>query len=261
MSVGIVAAHARGQPDHAPKTQCGPQPHLDLLPGPPAVAVGVEQALLGDEADPGAVDVDGASLQHDPRSERGQSEGLVDTQRDRVVGHVIGVLEPPGIEPPVDQRQRLGAGVTGDEGRAVVPDPYVHRRDAVEDHPARVHADAAEPRRRRGLGAGVVDQQVHHLARGQYPDDLDPGLPHPVEVVRPGIRVVGPRQPGRCVRLPFRGHPVTRALRVGERRRRTVPVPGIPHASPTVAHCLVHQRPTGPTQPGSSSSSRLERPR
>ena len=252
MAVGVVTRHAGRQPYDALEPQSGSQQRLDVLPGAAAVAVGIEKALLGDQTEAGAVDVDGAPLQHDSRRERRQSEPFVDPRRHGVVRHVLRVLHPPGVEPPVDESQRPGRVLTGDEGRPVVPDPHVDGGDVVEHDAARVDSAAPETRRHLGLEGSVVDQQIDRLAARQRPDHLHPGPPHPFEVIRPGIDVVRPREPRGGMGLPLRGHPVTRPARVRQSGARGFPTFSR-NVCPATAHGVIRAR-HAPQLDGSSTT-------
>ena len=212
--VRVVAGDAAAEPEDLARAQVRGQDPLQLLARQPRVARLdlVEQALLGRQQCPRAVDVDGAPFEHHAprlavhggrRLPLPQLESLGDPVVDGVVLLVVGVLRPT-VEPPVGDRH-LALGVL-DEERAIVarPAPVGRRADEVDHAEVGAHAlqQLACPR----LRGGVVDQDADPLAAGQVADHLavDPGDGR--QLAGPVARLVRPGDPRGGVRLPLRRH-------------------------------------------------------
>ena len=96
-------------------------------------------------------------------------------------------------------------GLLEDEDPAVVPDPGVVGRNAAQVDAREVVDPRAEQPRPDVLGEpGVADVDLDVFAGDDRAHHLAEGVLGLRETRRPGVAVVGPGEPGRAVRLPFR---------------------------------------------------------
>jgi hypothetical protein len=143
VAVGVaIGGVAEPQPHDHLDAQIVAQALLDLLARERRVAVGVQQALLGGDEGPLAVDEERATLQHERGLVATHAEVPGDQARDLRVAVVWEVLLAPRVEPEVDQGD--AARSVPDEDRAVVAHPRVVDRERED-----IHAVAAAPAGRR----------------------------------------------------------------------------------------------------------------
>ena len=128
VAVGVaVLGEALAQPHHALDAQVVAQPLLDLLARQRRVAVGVQQALLGGQQRPLAVDGDRAALEHEGRFVAAVAEAVDEQPADRRVGVVGRELLAPRVEAEVHAGAR--AVTVEDEDRSAVAQPRVVDRE------------------------------------------------------------------------------------------------------------------------------------
>ena len=154
--VGVaVLDQPEPEPDDPLGAQLLPQLGLDLLAREPRVAVLLEQALLGRDQRPGAVDADRAALEHEVGGVAARHAELGEHARGELRVLVVGdVLLAPAVEAELDPG--AAAVLVADEDRARVARPRVVERQ-LDD----VDAGAAQPPRLRGLAR--VDGHQHRL--------------------------------------------------------------------------------------------------
>ena len=127
VAVGLVVEDPLAQPQHGRRTGVGTEQGLDLPATEMGVAVGIEQALLGDEQRALAIGVDRPTLADHRRAVPIEPLDLEDLARDGIV-LIPGVVEPapmptPGVEHPVDAADL--ATIAHDAGRADITHPGV----------------------------------------------------------------------------------------------------------------------------------------
>ena len=122
------------------------------------------------------------------------------------------VVLRPAVELPVEQRDAVldGPGAVVDQERragVAEPDAVGGRLDELD--PPEVHPHLVQALGGSDLHLPPLDHDVDPLDPAQVPDDLgvDPG--HRRELAGPVVAVVGPGDPGRLVRLPLGGHPIS----------------------------------------------------
>jgi hypothetical protein len=130
-AVGLVVEDALAQPQHGGRTGVGTEQGLDLAAAEMGVAVGIEQALLGDEQRALAIGVDRPTLADHRRAVPIEPLDLKDLARDGIV-LIPGVVEPtpmstPGVEHPVDAADL--ATIVHDAGRADITHPGIVARE------------------------------------------------------------------------------------------------------------------------------------
>jgi len=135
VAAGLVVHHAPAEPDDLAHAQVFAQPPLDVAALTVRIAVGVEQALLGDERRALTVDVDGTALVNDRGAVAIETLGLEHLARDQIVlvpGKIQAATQAaPGVEVPIDTAH--GAAAVHDTGWADIAHPGVivgHFHDA-----------------------------------------------------------------------------------------------------------------------------------
>src|SRR5207237_1135285 len=83
----------------------------------------------------------------------------------------------------------------------------------VHDDPLRRYATGVESLSDLHCGCRIVDQEMHDFVLVQSSYHTEKNGLYLGELIRPGDRVMGPRQPGSSVRLPLRRHTVTQGGR------------------------------------------------
>ena len=172
---------------------------LDLLARERRVAVGVQQALLGRDEGPLAVDEERAALQYERGLVAAHPEVLGDEPRDLRVAVVRQVLLAPRVEPEVDERDATRR--VPDEDRTVVAHPRVVDREREDlDAVAAAPADL-------GLLLGIADHDdgLEGRDRVGHRGVVALGLLEPVRPERLA-RQGGPFHQARLVRLPLGRH-------------------------------------------------------
>ena len=183
--VGVVAGDAVAEPQHLAHAQVLAEHALQLLARDAGVARldRAQQALLGGQQRPAAVDVDAAPLEDDPARARVRRPASAARRRrrsrrasqlaDGVVALVVGVLRP-AVELPVGQRDLTGVAVRSrlHEQRAEVARPAAIGRDAKE-------VDLRPGRRRPAPAARAPSARSRRPSPGCAPARPAPGGARP----------------------------------------------------------------------------------
>ena len=200
VAVGVaVLGEALPQPHHPLDAQVVAQPLLDLLARQCRVAVGVQQALLGGQQRPLAVDGHRAALEHEGRFVAAVAEAVDEQPADRLVGVVRRELPTPRVEAEVHAGAL--AVTVEDEDRSAVAQPRVVDRE-LDD------LDVAGQRGARLAGVlGVGADHGQRLERGDRVGGggvVGLGL---TELGAPDLFATGPAHDGALVGRPLGRHP------------------------------------------------------
>src|SRR5579871_1428060 len=143
-----------------------------------------------------------------------------DLSADFVVEAPVGIFSP-GVEaelycegPSVLGADRTAGGrsphmIRFQKDAAGVAQPYAICWPAMEADIVRECIGAVERFAYLSCRSRVVDDQFNAFMPGQIADDLGVNPRYWVELSRPIAVIMGPRQPGRRVRFPLRGHAIT----------------------------------------------------
>jgi hypothetical protein len=204
VAVGIVPLDPVAQPEDPIGAEIVADPPLHDLPRPRGLArkqaVRLQQAGLGREHRPLPVAVHGPALQDESGPEAARSAQLRDPARNGVVPLPGRVLLPPGIEAEVHQRRPPVGRLQ--EDRAVVAHPGVVRRVDVEID-ALLDAGLPEEPPHPVRHGRVLDVDTERLAAVERPGHGHEGALRLLQGTGPGVRVVGPGEPGAGVLLPL----------------------------------------------------------
>ena len=174
------------------------------------VAIRIEQAALRGQQRARAIDLDRSTLEHDAGAIQGQAaEGFRHPRRHRVIEIERWIFPAPSVVIEIEHCH-AGIGVARQENRPVIAAPRLVRGNAVEAHMRE------SPRQRGQMLAhprfvflvGNVD--AYRFALAERADHFDQ-CRHSACVSAAGERDAfraRPGQPGRGMRLPFRGHAV-----------------------------------------------------
>src|SRR3954468_22225668 len=182
-------------------------PHLDVS----------EEPLLRHHDLSAAIHFDAAPFEDQPlavvgtpRYDPRQSGDALDLSADLGVVPVVGVLGP-AVEPPVEE---LDLAISADHARRRrVPEPHPVVGYEMNGVTALIDSVRAEQRARVLGDSGIMTKNLHSLVGAECADDLRIDPWNRRKLSRPIGLVVWPREPGRFVSFPLRGHaPAERRL-------------------------------------------------
>ena len=146
MAIGVIPQNSMVEPDKMTNTQMISQGPFDVVSPQVGIAIRVQKTLGSGHASPVSVDLNGASLENQSWLENGELEKGSYFSCHAVIVEVGIILSAPGIEHPVVETDLIFPLFPGDEGWAIVSDPYIHSRDLLNDHLPEVRASGTDLR-------------------------------------------------------------------------------------------------------------------
>jgi hypothetical protein len=201
VGIGVVAGEvAVFEPEDAFGTEPAAERRFDAFPVKVRIAVGTEQAFGGGEKGAGAVALDAAALEDQPRhAPLPGAEGACRLQAGGgLVVLVGGELEAPAVEAEIEQDRHA---VFQDGERPEVAAPGVVCGDGVDGDPLQHNSRRCQfaPGR---FHFGSDDQ--HPLAAADLLDDFNEDRLHQVQDGVPVACFMGPGEQDAVLRRPFR---------------------------------------------------------
>ncbi len=214
MAIRIVPDDPISEPEDLANPEIASQILLDGGLVEFRVAVRVEEAGLGRQQRPAALDIDRSPLEDDSWLEERFAHLLGDAGGNDIVGVVGWILVSPGIVAPVvDRAFPLARPVANDVIGAVIPAPGIVGRVVMEENAARIDASLREQETDTAGELLVSDIDPDQLRGGEVLDHLGKDARNRLKGSWPTGLFVGPGEPSRLVRFPLGRHVVSKGTR------------------------------------------------
>ena len=208
VTVCIIALDPVAEPKDFRDAKIIAQPLLDLRAPESGVSIRIQKAGFGSEQRARAIDVYGTPFQDHARIKHWHVENLANPSGNDLVEITGRVFAAPRVVIPIDDCQARVFGAR-QKNRTVIPAPRFVCRNVMKGEP--VEPQTGQHVERFGFVGTIADIDANRLGEQQRRDHSPQCRQHPIKSVRKTDSLApGPRKPGRGMRLPFRGHPVTK---------------------------------------------------